>query len=204
MTRNKRSKLLFAEPRPLWQRVLAGERLPKRLSRHPKCEGTVEDHRNIALDVRELIRKRVFEQPVGSISPQHCFRDVLRPSGAMRLMVYARYGRAGIYMMQEYCRLLKIDASVTDLRSLSASAKTVVRIGQVVQHSRTNHQVERATKLPNALDRELMQFEILQIVLALKIAGVAKARVAYVDRRDSRIGLAERVPRGLRRATASD
>ena len=58
---------LTAEPRPLWQRVLAGERLPKRLSRHPKCEGTVEDHRNIALDVRELIRKRVFEQPVGSV-----------------------------------------------------------------------------------------------------------------------------------------
>src|SRR6478672_5570639 len=67
MTRNKRSKLLFAQPRPLWQRALAGERLPKRLSRHPKCEGTVEDHRNIALDVRELIRKRVFEQPVGSV-----------------------------------------------------------------------------------------------------------------------------------------
>ena len=74
----------------------------------------------------------------------------------------------------------------------------------MVQHSRTNHQVERATNLPNAFDRELMQFEILQIVLALKIAGVAKARVAYVDRRDSSIGLAERVPRGLRRATASD
>jgi SAM-dependent methyltransferase len=48
-------------------------------------------------------------------------RDVLRPSGAMRLMVYARYGRAGIYMMQEYCRLLEVDASVTDLRSLSAT-----------------------------------------------------------------------------------
>ncbi len=41
-------------------------------------------------------------------------RDVLRPSGAMRLMVYARYGRAGIYMMQEYCRLLEIGASTTD------------------------------------------------------------------------------------------
>ena len=46
--------------------MLAGERLPKRLSRHPKCEGTVEDHRAIALDVRELIRKRVFERRVGS------------------------------------------------------------------------------------------------------------------------------------------
>jgi len=42
-------------------------------------------------------------------------RDVLRPGGAMRLMVYARYGRAGIYMMQEYCRLLGISASAEDL-----------------------------------------------------------------------------------------
>ena len=63
----KRQKQTPNEPRPLWQRVLAGERLPKPLSRRPKCEGTVEDHRNIALDVRELIRKRVFEQPVGSV-----------------------------------------------------------------------------------------------------------------------------------------
>ena len=43
----------------------------------------------------------------------------------MRLMVYARYGRAGIYMMQEYCRLLKIDASVTDLRSLRATLEAL-------------------------------------------------------------------------------
>jgi hypothetical protein len=65
--RSKRTDRLTVEPKPLWQRVLAGERLPKRQSRHPKCEGTIEDHRTIALDVRELIRKRVFERPVGSI-----------------------------------------------------------------------------------------------------------------------------------------
>jgi SAM-dependent methyltransferase len=52
-------------------------------------------------------------------------RDVLRPSGAMRLMVYARYGRAGIYMMQEYCRLLDIKASATDLRSLGATLEAL-------------------------------------------------------------------------------
>lgn len=45
-------------------------------------------------------------------------RDVLRPQGAMRLMVYARYGRTGIYMMQEYCRLLDIGVSDNDLRDL--------------------------------------------------------------------------------------
>ena len=52
-------------------------------------------------------------------------RDVLRPSGAMRLMVYARYGRAGIYMMQEYCRLLEISASATDLQSLGAALEAL-------------------------------------------------------------------------------
>ena len=42
--------------------------MPKRLfNAKSKCHGTVEDHRNIALDVRELIRKRVFEQPVGAV-----------------------------------------------------------------------------------------------------------------------------------------
>jgi SAM-dependent methyltransferase len=51
--------------------------------------------------------------------------DVLRPSGAMRLMVYAHYGRAGIYMMQEYCRLLEIDPSATDLQRLGAALKTL-------------------------------------------------------------------------------
>jgi hypothetical protein len=61
--RNKRSKEF--EP-AWWQRAIAGERLPNPVFRRPKCEGTVEDHRNIALDVRELIRNRVFEQPVGS------------------------------------------------------------------------------------------------------------------------------------------
>ena len=80
----------------------------------------------------------------------------------------------------------------------------MVWIGQVVQHSRTNHEVEGAANLMDALDREAMQFEILEIVLALKIARVAKARVADVDRGHSSIGLAKRVPRGLRRATASD
>ncbi len=35
-------------------------------------------------------------------------RDVLAQNGAMHLMVYAKYGRGGIYMMQEYCRLLGI------------------------------------------------------------------------------------------------
>jgi len=35
-------------------------------------------------------------------------------------MVYATYGRAGIYMMQEYCRLLGVGATEAELRDLGA------------------------------------------------------------------------------------
>jgi hypothetical protein len=47
--------------------VLAGVSVPNPVFRRAKCEGTVEDHRPFALDVRELIRKHVFERPVGSV-----------------------------------------------------------------------------------------------------------------------------------------
>jgi SAM-dependent methyltransferase len=48
-------------------------------------------------------------------------RSVLAPNGAMHLMVYATYGRAGIYMMQEYCRLLGVGASEGELRDLATT-----------------------------------------------------------------------------------
>ena len=68
VTRNKRADRSATTPKAWWQRVLAGEPMPKDLFKQKsKCGGTVEDHRNIALDVRELIRHRVFDQPVGSI-----------------------------------------------------------------------------------------------------------------------------------------
>jgi hypothetical protein len=48
-------------------------------------------------------------------------RSVLMPNGAMQLMVYAAYGRAGIYMMQEYCRLLGVTATEAELRDLGST-----------------------------------------------------------------------------------
>jgi SAM-dependent methyltransferase len=48
-------------------------------------------------------------------------RDVMDRDGAMRLMVYAPYGRAGIYMMQEYCRLLEVRTTRSDLLVLRAA-----------------------------------------------------------------------------------
>ncbi len=45
-------------------------------------------------------------------------RRVLKPEGAMHLMVYAPYGRAGIYMLQDFCRRLGIKATDGEIRDL--------------------------------------------------------------------------------------
>jgi hypothetical protein len=45
-------------------------------------------------------------------------RGVLAPNGAMHLMVYAAYGRTGIYMMQDYCRMVGIGTSKRELYDL--------------------------------------------------------------------------------------
>jgi SAM-dependent methyltransferase len=47
-------------------------------------------------------------------------RQVLAPGGAMHLMVYAPYGRAGIYLLQEYCRRVGIGGSGDEIRDLAA------------------------------------------------------------------------------------
>ena len=45
-------------------------------------------------------------------------RSRLRPDGAMYLMVYAPYGRTGVYMLQDYCRRLGIGTSTKEITDL--------------------------------------------------------------------------------------
>lgn len=85
------------------------------------------------LEVRELPVERVSElastfdyivctgvlhhlsDPDAALS---ALRDVLRPAGAMNIMVYAPYGRSGIYMLQELCRRAGIQATDEGIREL--------------------------------------------------------------------------------------
>jgi len=46
---------------------------------------------------------------------------VLKPDGALHLMVYAPYGRAGVYMLQEFCRRIGIYATAEGIRDLVAA-----------------------------------------------------------------------------------
>jgi SAM-dependent methyltransferase len=44
--------------------------------------------------------------------------SVLKPSGVMHLMVYAPYGRMGIYMLREFCRRVGIEATDQGIREV--------------------------------------------------------------------------------------
>jgi SAM-dependent methyltransferase len=56
--------------------------------------------------------------PDAGLSALH---DVLEPGGAMHLMVYAPYGRSGIYLLQDYCRRLGIGISSKEIKDLADS-----------------------------------------------------------------------------------
>ena len=52
-------------------------------------------------------------------------RGVLKPDGAMHLMVYAPYGRTGIYMLQEFCRRIGVGATEDAIPDLVAAFKAL-------------------------------------------------------------------------------
>jgi hypothetical protein len=74
----------------------------------------------------------------------------------------------------------------------------------VVEHAGTDYLVECLAELIDLLDRQPMQIEVLQAILLLKIAGVAQARLADVDRRYPGIGLAQSMDCSLGCSAAGD
>ncbi len=51
--------------------------------------------------------------------------DVLTPTGALHVMVYAPYGRVGVYMLQDYCRRLGVGATAPEIGDLAASLRAL-------------------------------------------------------------------------------
>jgi 2-polyprenyl-3-methyl-5-hydroxy-6-metoxy-1,4-benzoquinol methylase len=104
-------------------------------------------------------------------------REVLSPQGAVHLMVYAAYGRAGIYMMQEYCRLLGISDSDTDLRDLGKTLELLPGdhpLGQAMRAAMDfGHPDALADALLHPLDRA---YTVPQLYAWLERGGLSFGR----------------------------
>jgi SAM-dependent methyltransferase len=104
-------------------------------------------------------------------------RNVLTPGGAMHLMVYATYGRAGIYMMQEYCRLLGVGATEEELRTLGVMVAALPTDHPIAGVARRAKEFTNPAALADALlhpqDRA---FTVPQIYAWLKRCGLSLGR----------------------------
>ncbi len=63
--------------------------------------------------------------------------DVLVPHGAMTLMLYAPYGRTGVYLIQEYCRRLGVGTSPEEIADLVTTLRELP-LGHPLSHRLRN------------------------------------------------------------------
>jgi SAM-dependent methyltransferase len=95
-------------------------------------------------------------------------RSVLRPEGAMNLMVYAPYGRTGVYMMQEYCRRLGVGTSKEEIDDLTVALKLLPQHHPLLATMRGSRDSLNAEALVDALlhprDRAYSVPELLDFI----------------------------------------
>jgi len=78
-------------------------------------------------------------------------RDVLKPAGAIYLMIYAPYGRTGVYMLQEYCRRLGIGTSDKEIKALVATLESLPQQHPLVTVLRGSRDAQNDDALADAL-----------------------------------------------------
>ncbi len=103
--------------------------------------------------------------------------DVLTPTGALNVMVYAPYGRAGVYMLQDYCRRLGIGGTAPEIRDLAASLKALPPDHPIAPLLRNSPDFTDRTALADALLHPLdRSYSVPQLLDFLARAGLAFGR----------------------------
>jgi SAM-dependent methyltransferase len=128
-------------------------------------------------------------------------RSVLAPHGAMHLMVYAPYGRSGIYMLQEFCRRIGFRAPEGDIRELVVALKALpaghplTRLLQEAPDFR--NEAALADALLHPKDRA---YSVPQLFAFLKSNRLTFGRWIRQAPYSLQPGLMSRIPRALRKA----
>ncbi|HEY1881715.1 MAG TPA: class I SAM-dependent methyltransferase [Candidatus Cybelea sp.] len=95
-------------------------------------------------------------------------QEALLPGGAMHVMVYAPYGRAGVYMLQEYCRRLAIGWSEHEIADLAETLKALPPDHPIVPLLRSSPDFTSVAGLADALlhpqDRAYTVTELLALL----------------------------------------
>jgi len=129
-------------------------------------------------------------------------RSVLEPQGAMHLMVYAPYGRTGIYMLQEFCRRIGFRAPEGDIGELLAALKALPEGHPMARLLREAPDFRSEAGLADALlhpqDRA---YSVPQLFEFLNANGLRFGRWLRQAPYSLEAGLMSRIPDALRAAT---
>jgi SAM-dependent methyltransferase len=128
-------------------------------------------------------------------------RSVMTPHGALHMMVYAPYGRSGIYMLQEFCRRIGFRAPDGDIRELLAALKALPSrhpLTSLLQEAADfRNEAALADALLNPQDRA---YSVPQLFAFLKSNRLTFGRWIRQAPYSLQPGLMSRIPRALRKA----
>jgi SAM-dependent methyltransferase len=79
---------------------------------------SIERVSDLEMSFHQIVSTGVLHHLEDPDAGLRALRGVLKPDGAMHLMVYAPYGRTGVYMLQDFCRRIGIHATDVDIRGL--------------------------------------------------------------------------------------
>ncbi len=103
--------------------------------------------------------------------------DVLAPEGALNVLVYGAYGRVGIAMMQQYCRLLGVRATEPEMHDLAATVGALADDHPISAITRRAADFRRADALADALLNPLERaYAVPEIYAWLERCGLVFAR----------------------------
>jgi len=79
---------------------------------------TIERVSELGMSFDQIVCTGVLHHLADPDAGLNALRTALKPEGAMQIMVYAPYGRAGVYMLQKLCRRLGVHATRAGIRDL--------------------------------------------------------------------------------------
>ena len=85
----------------------------------------IERVNDLELSFDQIVCTGVLHHLADPDAGLRALHGVLKKDGAMHLMVYAPYGRTGIYMLQEFCRRIGIRAADEEIRNLIAALRAL-------------------------------------------------------------------------------
>jgi SAM-dependent methyltransferase len=86
---------------------------------------SIERARELEMRFDQIVCTGVLHHLADPDAGLGALRDSLQPHGAINIMLYAPYGRTGVYMLQDFCKRIGISATNVEIRDLIDALKAL-------------------------------------------------------------------------------